>query len=88
MIDLIRAVVDLVNDRSPVVRWILGVFAIVGMTFVFVHFRATTYFLGDGYVQLRSLKIPENMDNLGLTGFAREPLVGFLVFQLYHLFIP
>jgi len=86
LIDLIRSVVDLENDRSPVVRWILGAFAIVGMTFVFVHFRATTYFLGDGYVQLRSLKIPENMDNLGLTGFAREPLVGFLVFQLCRLF--
>ena len=26
------------------------------------------------------------MDNLGLTGFAREPLVGFFVFQLCRLF--
>jgi Tetratricopeptide repeat len=86
LIDLIRSVVEFVNDRSPLIRWILGIIAIVGMAFVFDHFRASTYFLGDGYLQLRSLKIPENMENLNLTGFEREPLVGFFVFQLCHLF--
>ena len=87
LIDLIRSAAELEEDRSPVVRWILGVLAVVGIAFVFVHFRTSTYFLGDGYLQLRSLKVPENMENLNLTGFAREPLVGFFVFQLCRLFL-
>jgi Flp pilus assembly protein TadD len=86
LIDLIRAIAELEEDRSPVVRWILGVLAVVGIAFAFAHFRTATYFLGDGYLQLRSLKVPENMENLNLNGFAREPLVGFFVFQLCHLF--
>ena len=86
VLDLIRSIAELEEDRSPVVRWILGLCAIVGIAFVFVHFRASTYFLGDGYAQLQRLKIPENMENLNLTGFAREPLIGFFIFQLCHLF--
>lgn len=86
LIDLIRSAAELEEGRSPVVRWILGIIAVVGMAFIFDHFRASTYFLGDGYLQLQSLKLPENMENLNLTGFAREPFVGFLVFQLCRLF--
>ena len=86
LIDLIRSIVDFVSDRSPLIRWILGIISIVGMAFVLDHFRASTYFLGDGYLQLRSLKIPKNMENLALAGFARKPLVGFFVFQLCRLF--
>jgi hypothetical protein len=86
LIDFIRSAAELEEDRSPVVRWILGVLAVVGIAFVFVHFRAATYFLGDGYLQLRSLKVPGNMESLNMTGFAREPLVGFFVFQLCRLF--
>ena len=86
LIDLIRTVVEFVYDRLPIVRWILGILAIAGMAFVFDTFRTSTYFLGDGYLQLRSLKIPENMERLNLNGFAREPLVGFFVFQLSRLF--
>jgi len=86
LVDLIRSVVGLTNVRSRVLRWGLGVVALVGIALIFVHFRVVTYFLGDGYLQLRSLKVPENMDTLNLTGFAREPLVGFFVFQLRRLF--
>ena len=59
----------------------------IGMlVFLFSQFRAATHFLGDGYLQLRSLKIPENRDSINLNGFAREPLVGFFVIQLCRIF--
>src|ERR1039458_6137293 len=38
LIDLIRSAAELEEDRSPVVRWMLGVLAAVGIAFVFVHF--------------------------------------------------
>ena len=86
LIDLLRSIVVKVIDRPQSLRRILEGGAVAGMVFVFLHFRVATYFLGDGYLQLRSLKVPENIDNLNLTGFAREPLVGFFVFQLSRLF--
>ncbi len=86
LMDVIRSAAEFVEDRTPVIRWLLAIIAIAGIVFLFDHFRTTTYFLGDGYLRLRSLKLPENVDNLNLTGFAREPLVGFLVFQFCRLF--
>jgi len=86
LIDMIRSVAGSENERPPVFRWTLGIVAVAGIAFVFVHFRVSTYFLGDGYLRLRSLKAPENMENLNLNGFAREPLVGVFVFQLSRLF--
>ena len=87
LIDLIRSVVTWVDDRGSVIRWIFGFIGLTALALVFVHFRVATYFLGDGYLQLRSLKAPENIESLNLTGFAREPLVGVFVFYLSRLFI-
>ena len=86
LIDLIRTGVRLLGEQSRALRWIVALAVLAGIVFVFVQFRVETFFLGDGYLQLRSLKLPENMENINLTGFAREPLVGLLVYQFGHLF--
>lgn len=85
LIDLIRSLVKHLDDRPIIVRWILALFGLGGIAFVFVHFRVETFFLGDGYLQLRSLNLAENTESLNLTGFAREPFVGVLIFQFSHL---
>ena len=85
IIDLIRSLVKLLNDRSIILRWILALLGLAGIGFVFIYFRVETFFLGDGYLQIRSLKLAENAESLNLTGFAREPFVGVLIFQLSHL---
>jgi Flp pilus assembly protein TadD len=86
LVDLLRSFGEWEGSGPPILRWLLGLAVLALIIFLFVDFRASTYFLGNGYLQLRSLKIPENMDNINLTGFAREPLVGFFVFQLCRVF--
>jgi len=86
LIDLFRSFAEWEGSWQPVFRWLLGMGVMALIIFLFVQFRVATYFLGNGYLQLRSLKIPENMDNINPTGFAREPLVGFFIFQLCRVF--
>jgi len=86
LVDLLRSFAEWESSWRPVLRLLLGMAFIAVLIFLFIRFRAATYFLGDGYLRLRSLKVPENMDNLNLTGFVREPLVGFFIFQLSRLF--
>ena len=86
IIDFLRWIVTKMTGQPLIFRRVLGFIALAVMAFFFFQFRVATYFLGDGYLQLRSLKLPENAETLNLTGFAREPLVGFLIFQLSRLF--
>ena len=86
IIDVLRWIVTKMTGQPLIFRRVLGFIALAVMAFFFFQFRVATYFLGDGYLQLRSLKLPENAETLNLTGFAREPLVGFLIFQLSRLF--
>ncbi|HTR81519.1 MAG TPA: tetratricopeptide repeat protein [Bacteroidota bacterium] len=86
LIDLMRSAVAFMNASSGILRWLLGVAAIGGLGFAFIHFHAATYFLGDGYGRLQSIKAPGNSDIFSAAGFTEQPLAAFFVYQTSQLF--
>jgi tetratricopeptide (TPR) repeat protein len=86
IISLVEKAAGQFSRRSRLTRIALIVLFLVGLGSLFWHFREQTYLLGDGQLCLRSVRQVGTLEQL-VSGYGREPLVGFFVVLLSNFFM-
>ncbi len=81
----VRSVIEWFYSQSRPSRVVLIIAVLVGFVLLFWFFRVKTFFLGDGYLNLRFFLKGVTVGMAYL--FQREPLAGFVASQLYHFFV-